>query len=184
LVNIAALSMRRSLELSYDRFHDFERTMQLNYFGAIKLILGFLPGMRERRSGQILNVSSIGVQTYVPRYSAYAASKAALDTFAMCAAAELADDQVAITTIHMPLVKTDMIAPTEAYRGLRAISPERASGMICDAIIQRPRRVSTLLGVTSQITHAAAPGIYDGVTTMLYRLFPDSEVARTHSEES
>ncbi len=178
LINNAGRSIRRSLELSYERFHDFERTMQLNYLGAVKLILGFLPGMRQRRSGHILNVSSIGVQMNAPRYSAYAASKAALDTFSMCASPELIDDNVIITTIHMPLVKTDMIAPTEIYRGLRPISPERAAGMICDALIRRPRRVSTVLGVTSQLTHTAVPGLYDNVTAMLYRLFPDSTAAR------
>jgi len=178
LINNAGRSIRRSLELSYERFHDFERTMQLNYLGAVKLILGFLPGMRQRREGHILNVSSIGVQMNAPRYSAYAASKAALDTFSMCASPELVDDHVTITTIHMPLVRTDMIAPTEIYRGLRPISPERAAGMICDAILRRPRRVSTWLGVTSQLTHTAAPGIYDNMTAMLYRLFPDSAAAK------
>jgi len=67
LVNNAGRSIRRSLALSYDRFHDFERTMQLNYFGPVKLILGLLPDMRERRSGQIVNVSTIGVQTNAPK---------------------------------------------------------------------------------------------------------------------
>jgi NAD(P)-dependent dehydrogenase (short-subunit alcohol dehydrogenase family) len=183
LVNNAGRSIRRSLELSYDRFHDFERTMQLNYFGALKLILGFLPGMRERRSGQIINVSTLGVQAHAPRYSAYAASKAALDTFAMCAAPELVDDRVAITTVHMPLVDTQMIAPTPLYRSLGPISAERAAGMLCDAMIRRPTRVSTVLGVGTQLAHIAVPSLYDTVASMVYRLFPDTAASKSESSD-
>ena len=81
LVNNAGRSIRRSIALSLDRFHDFERTMQLNYFGAIRLVMGLLPHMRERGSGHVVNVSSIGAQTNPPRFSAYVASKAALDAW-------------------------------------------------------------------------------------------------------
>ena len=128
LVNNAGRSIRRSIALSYDRFHDFERTMQLNYFGAVKLILKLLPVMRERRSGQIVNVSSIGVQTNTPRFSAYVASKAALDAFSRCIASEIIDDGVTITTIHMPLVRTPMIKPTKMYDRFPTITPERGGG--------------------------------------------------------
>ena len=90
LVNNAGRSIRRSVELSYERFHDFERTMQLNYFGALRLILSLLPAMRKRskgrKGGHIINVSSIGVQTHTPRFSAYVASKAALDAWSRCVA--------------------------------------------------------------------------------------------------
>src|SRR5207244_12124009 len=113
------------IALCYDRFHDFERTMQLNYFGAVRLILKLLPVMRERRSGQIVNVSSIGVQTNTPRFSAYVASKAALDAFSRCIASEIVDDGVHITTIHMPLVGTPMIAPTQLYNRFPTITPEK-----------------------------------------------------------
>ncbi|NCO20312.1 MAG: SDR family NAD(P)-dependent oxidoreductase, partial [Gammaproteobacteria bacterium] len=113
LVNNAGRSIRRSIALSYDRFHDFERTMQLNYFGSLKMILGLLPTMAERRSGHIINISSIGVLTNAPRFSAYVASKAALDSFSRCAAAEFNDAGVTFTTINMPLVRTPMIAPTK-----------------------------------------------------------------------
>ncbi|MEA2374103.1 MAG: hypothetical protein QOD53_566, partial [Thermoleophilaceae bacterium] len=115
LVNNAGRSIRRSVKASYDRFHDYERTMQLNYFGALRLILSFLPGMRERKTGHIINVSSIGVQTNTPRFSAYVASKAALDAFSRCVAPEVIGDGVHITTIYMPLVRTPMIAPTNIY---------------------------------------------------------------------
>ena len=127
LVNNAGRSIRRSIALSYDRFHDFERTIQLNYFGAVKLIIGLLPHMRERGSGHIVNVSSIGVQTNPPRFSAYVASKAALDAFTRVVASEVIGDGVTFTTIHMPLVRTPMIAPTKMYDAFPAISPEEAA---------------------------------------------------------
>jgi NAD(P)-dependent dehydrogenase (short-subunit alcohol dehydrogenase family) len=113
LINNAGRSIRRSVRASFDRFHDFERTMQLNYFGALRLIFGFAPKMLERRSGHIINLSSIGVLASPPRFSAYVASKAALDAFSWCAAPEFADAGVRFTTINMPLVRTPMIAPTK-----------------------------------------------------------------------
>ena len=51
LVNNAGRSIRRSIALSYDRFHDFERTMQLNYFGAVKLIIGLMRAHARARLG-------------------------------------------------------------------------------------------------------------------------------------
>jgi NAD(P)-dependent dehydrogenase (short-subunit alcohol dehydrogenase family) len=178
LVNNAGRSIRRSLALSQDRFHDFQRTMQLNYFGAVKLILGFLPGMKERRSGHVINVSSIGVQTNPPRFSAYVASKAALDAFARCAASELVEDGIALTTIHMPLVKTEMIAPTKIYEAFPTISAEEAAELVCNAVIDRPKRVSTRLGVFGQVAYAVAPKAVDVVLNTAYRLFPESAAAR------
>ncbi|MEZ5060011.1 MAG: SDR family NAD(P)-dependent oxidoreductase [Solirubrobacterales bacterium] len=127
LINNAGRSIRRSIALSYDRFHDFERTMQLNYFGPVRTILRLLPTMRARRSGQIINVSSIGVQTNMPRFSAYVASKSALDAFSRCIASEIIDDNVHITTIHMPLVRTPMIAPTKMYDRFPTITPDEAA---------------------------------------------------------
>ena len=106
LVNNAGRSIRRSVEVSYDRFHDYERTIQLNYLGTIKLIMGVLPHMREKKAGHIVNVSSIGVQTNPPRFSAYVASKAALDAFTRVVSSETIGDNVTFTTIHMPLVRT------------------------------------------------------------------------------
>ncbi|MEO6699792.1 MAG: SDR family oxidoreductase, partial [Paraperlucidibaca sp.] len=115
LVNNAGRSIRRSIELSYDRFHDYERTMQLNYFASLRLIMGFLPAMTARRKGHIINISSIGVLASSPRFSAYVASKAALDAFSRCAQAEFSGKNIVFTTINMPLVKTPMIAPTKMY---------------------------------------------------------------------
>jgi short-subunit dehydrogenase len=178
LVNNAGRSIRRSIALSYDRFHDFERTMQLNYFGAVKLILKLLPVMRERRSGHIVNISSIGVQTNTPRFSAYVASKAALDAFSRCIASEIIDDGVTITTIHMPLVRTPMIKPTRMYNRFPTITPEKAADMICEAIIHKPKRIATPLGTLGQLIYAINPKAMDYILNSAYHLFPDSRAAR------
>jgi NAD(P)-dependent dehydrogenase (short-subunit alcohol dehydrogenase family) len=178
LVNNAGRSIRRSIALSYDRFHDFERTMQLNYFGAVRLILKLLPVMRERRSGQLVNVSSIGVQTNTPRFSAYVASKAALDAFSRCIASEIIDDGVAITTIHMPLVRTPMIAPTKMYNRFPTITPEKAADMICEAIIHQPKRIATPLGTLGELLYAINPKSMDYILNSAYKLFPDSRAAK------
>ncbi len=183
LINNAGRSIRRSIALSYDRFHDFERTIQLNYFGAVKLILKLLPVMRERRSGQIVNISSIGVQTNTPRFSAYVASKSALDAFSRCVASEIVDEGVAITTIHMPLVRTPMIKPTKMYDRFPTITPEEAADMICDSIIYRPKRVATPLGTLGQILYAINPKSIDYILNSAYKLFPDSRAARGEKSE-
>lgn len=178
LINNAGRSIRRSLALSYDRFHDFTRTMQLNYFGSLKLILGFLPLMEQRRSGQIINISSIGVLSNAPRFSAYVASKAALDAFSRCAAAEFNDTGVAFTTINMPLVRTPMIAPTKMYDNVPTISAEEAAEKIRDAVIYRPQRIATRLGIFSQVLHMLAPKLSEIIMNSAFRMFPDSAAAK------
>ena len=177
LVNNAGRSIRRSVALSYDRFHDFERTMALNYFGPVALILALLPTMRERNFGRIVNVSSIGVQTNTPRFSAYVASKAALDAFSRCIASEIVDDGVTITTVHMPLVRTPMIEPTRIYDHFPAISPEQAAEMLAEAIVHHPKRIATRLGNLGQVAYAVSPKSMDAVLNTAYKLFPDSTAA-------
>jgi len=182
LVNNAGRSIRRSIALSYDRFHDFERTMQLNYFGAVKLILGLLPHMRERGFGHIVNISSIGVQTSPPRFSAYVASKAALDAFTRVVASEVIGDGVSFTTIHMPLVRTPMIAPTKMYDAFPAITPEEAADMICEALRSRPKHMGTRLGTFGEVAYALSPKAVDRILHLAYRVFPDSAASRGHPE--
>ncbi len=178
LINNAGRSIRRSLALSYDRFHDFTRTMQLNYFGALKLILGFLPHMEQRHSGQVINISSIGVLSNAPRFSAYVASKAALDAFARCAAAEFSDTGIAFTTINMPLVRTPMIAPTKIYENVPTISPAEAADLVKNAIIYRPQRIATRLGIFAQVLHLLMPKVSEIIMNSAFRLFPDSAAAK------
>ena len=177
LVNNAGRSIRRSVELSYERMHDYQRTMQINYFGPVRLILSLLPAMRARRSGHIVNISSAGVQSKVPRFSGYVASKAALDAFSDCVAGEVHHDGVRFTTVFMPLVRTPMIAPTTIYRRLPAMTSREAADMVCDAIIHRPRRLGTPVGNLATLGNAVSPRSMDAVRNAAYRLFPDSPAA-------
>ncbi len=178
LINNAGRSIRRAIASSYDRFHDFERTMQLNYFGSLRLIMGFLPKMTERKRGHIINISSIGVLTNAPRFSAYVSSKAALDAFSRCAQAEFSDLGIHFTTINMPLVKTPMIAPTKMYDSVPTLSPEEAGDLVVGAIIERPVRVATRTGVFAALFYSVAPRAYEIVMNTAFRLFPDSPAAK------
>ncbi len=178
LVNNAGRSIRRSIALSYERFHDFERTIQLNYLGTIKLIMGFLPHMRERKQGLIVNVSSIGVQTNPPRFSAYVASKAALDAWTRVVGSECIGDNVHFTTIHMPLVRTPMIAPTKIYDSFPTISPDEAADLICEAIRAKPKHIGTRLGTFGEVAYALVPKAVDQILSTAYKVFPDSAAAR------
>ena len=178
LVNNAGRSIRRSIELSYDRFHDFERTMQLNYFGSLRLIMGFMPKMTERRRGHIINISSIGVLANSPRFSAYVASKAALDAFSRCAQGELSSKGIVFTTINMPLVKTPMIAPTKMYDSVPTLTPDEAADLLVQAIIERPSRIATRLGIFASVVNAVAPKAYELVMNTAFELFPDSAAAK------
>jgi NAD(P)-dependent dehydrogenase (short-subunit alcohol dehydrogenase family) len=178
LVNNAGRSIRRGVINSLDRFHDFERTMQLNYFGAVRLILGFLPGMLEKKRGHVINISSIGVLSNAPRFSAYVASKSALDSFSACAASELLDRNVTFTTINMPLVRTPMIAPTKMYENVPTLSSDEAAGLVVDAIVHKPVRIATRLGIFAAVCHAAAPRLTQVLLNTAYNMFPDSAAAQ------
>ncbi len=178
LVNNAGRSIRRGIENSYERFHDFERTMQINYFGALRLTMGLLPDMSKKKRGHVINISSIGVLTNAPRFSAYVASKAALDAWTRCAASEYLDRGLHFTTINMPLVRTDMIAPTKLYQNVPTLSPDEAAGLVIDAIIHRQARIATRLGIFGQVLHAVAPRIAQIVSNTMYRMFPDSDAAK------
>ncbi|RQO82553.1 SDR family oxidoreductase [Acidovorax sp. FJL06] len=178
LINNAGRSIRRAIESSYDRFHDYERTMQLNYFGCLRVTMGFLPGMVEKRKGHVVNISSIGVLTNAPRFSAYVASKAALDAWTRCASSEFADQGITFTTINMPLVRTPMIAPTKIYNNVPTLSPEEAADMIAQACIFKPVRIATRLGITGQILHALVPRVAQITMNTSFRMFPDSTAAK------
>lgn len=184
LVNNAGRSIRRGIENSFDRFHDFERTMEVNYFGALRLTMGFLPGMIAKRKGHVINISSIGVLTNAPRFSAYVASKAAMDAWARCAASEFADRGIEFTTINMPLVKTPMIAPTKLYDQVPTLSPEDAADMIVEAIIHKPVRIATRLGIFGALLHSLTPKAAQIMMNTSFRMFPDSSAAAQKKPES
>lgn len=184
LVNNAGRSIRRGIENSFDRFHDLERTMQLNYFGALRVTYGLLAKMMERRQGHVINISSIGVLTNAPRFSAYVASKSALDSWTRCAASEFADLNIRFTTINMPLVKTPMIVPTKLYNNVPTLTPEQAADMVAQAIIQKPVRIATRLGILGQVMHAVVPKTAQIVMNTSFRMFPDSTSASKDKKAS
>ncbi len=175
LVNCAGRSIRRALEASFERFHDTERTMLLNYFGAVRVSMGLLPGMIARRGGQVIAISSIGVLTSAPRFAPYIASKAALEAWMLCAGAELADAGVKFTIVNMPLVRTPMIAPTATYRNAPALSPDEAAALVMRAIVEQPVRVATRLGMFGQLVQLALPGYGRMVMNEAFRAFPDAD---------
>ncbi|MEH6768570.1 MULTISPECIES: SDR family NAD(P)-dependent oxidoreductase [Psychrobacter] len=179
LVNNAGRSIRRSVHESVNRFHDFERTMEINYFGAVKIILGFLPTMIGRQTGQIVNISSIGVLANSPRFSAYVASKAALDAFSRCLAAEVKGDNIKVTNIFMPLVRTPMIAPTKLYRYMPALMPDEAAMMVAKAIVHKPNSIASNMGKFASATYSLVPAFNVGVQSIGYRIFPSSTAAQT-----
>lgn len=182
LVNNAGRSIRRGIVNSLDRFHDFERTMQLNYFGSLRLIMGFLPKMLEKKAGHVINISSIGVLSNAPRFSAYVASKSALDAFSACAASEFFDKGISFTTINMPLVRTPMIAPTRMYENVPTLSPEDAADLVVEAIVYKPVRIATRLGIFGAVAHAIAPKLTQILLNTAFNMFPDSAAAAGKKE--
>ncbi len=178
LVNNAGRSIRRSLELSYDRFHDFERTMQINYFGAVRLTMGLLPSMSERMAGHVINVSSIATLGPSPRFSAYVASKSALDAWTRAAAVEYSDRNVRFTNIHMPLVRTPMIEATTIYNSMPVLTPDEAVDLVVEAVINKPKRIATNLGIFLQVASALAPKFSEVLMNTTFRMFGDSAAAR------
>ena len=149
-----------------------------NYFGAIKMIMALLPHMRERGFGHIVNVSSIGVQTNPPRFSAYVASKGALDAWTRVVSSEVIGNGISFTTIHMPLVRTPMIAPTKLYDHFPTISPDEAADLICEAMRARPKEINTRLGTAGEVLHALAPKAVDQILHIAYKVFPDSAASK------
>lgn len=178
LINNAGRSIRRPVFEALDRFHDFERTMQLNYFGAIRLIMGLLPSMKENHSGHIINVSSIGCLTNVPRFSAYVASKSALDGFSNCVSAEVKGLGIDITTIYMPLVRTPMIAPTKLYDYVPTLTPSEAGDVLVDAVIRRPKSIKSTLGAATAVSYALWPKLNDSILNLGYSLFENAKAGR------
>ena len=177
LINNAGRSIRRAVEHSYDRFHDYERLMQVNYFGALRLTLALLPSMVARGEGHVIGVSSIGVLSNAARFSAYNASKAALEAFTRCAAAEYHDRGVRFTVVNMPLVRTAMVAPSRVYEQFPLLRPEQAADIVCEAVVSRPARLATPLGRLAQMVEALVPGLNRAVMSESYRLLPESEAA-------
>lgn len=184
LVNNAGRSIRRSLALSYDRVHDVERTIAINYVAPVRLILGFLPGMVERGDGHVVNILTWGVQVKAPKFAPYIASKAALDTFSRIAGRETYGDGVTFTNVRLSLVRTDMIGPTDVYRRTPAMSPERAAAKVVRALEDRPLTVNTLAGSVAEVLNLLAPRLSDALSHAAAKRFPDSPAAARHATSS
>jgi NAD(P)-dependent dehydrogenase (short-subunit alcohol dehydrogenase family) len=180
LVNNAGRSIRRGIEDSFDRMHDFERTMAINYFACLRLTMGFLPSMAKKKCGHVITISSIGVLTNAPRFSAYIASKAAVEAWTRCAASEFLDRGVEFTTINMPLVRTPMSAPTKVYEDVPMLTPNEAAEYIVESIVRRPVRIATKLGIFGQVLHAVMPHVAQIIMNTSFRMFPDTAAARKH----
>ena len=182
LVNNAGRSIRRSLRHSYDRMHDFERTMAINYFGPVRLILGLLPAMRERRFGHVVNIVTWGVQIKAPKFSAYIASKTALDSFSRIAGRESFFDNVTFTNLRLDLVRTGMIEATDAYEKVPAKTPEQAALLVVRALEDRPVTISTAAGRVGEVLNLLAPRAMDAAMAVMDARMPDSPAARAHLE--
>jgi len=149
--------------------------MSINYFAAVRLTLGLLPSMVSRGFGQIVNISSIGVLTNAPRFAAYNASKAALEAFSRCAAAEYAARGIHFTVINMPLVRTPMVAPTKIYEHFKLLEPEQAAAKVCAAIVGRQPRLSSPLGKLAQLVDLFAPALGRAIMSEAFHWFSDLE---------
>lgn len=178
LVNNAGRSIRRSVSASTDRLHDYERVMAVNYFGAVRMVLALLPHWRERRFGHVVNVSSAGVQASTPKYSAYVPTKAALDAFAEVVGTETLSDHITFTNIHMPLVKTPMIAPSRRLNPVPPITAEHAAAMVVRGLVEKPARVDTPIGTLADVGMYFTPKLSRRILHQFYLGYPDSAAAR------
>jgi short-subunit dehydrogenase len=183
LVNNAGRSIRRSLELSHDRFHDFERTMAINYFGPVRLTMGLLPAMRAQRFGHVVNIVTWGVQMKAPKFAAYIASKTALDTWSRIAGRETYADGVTFTNMRFSLVATAMVVPTDAYDNRASMSAEQAAAKVVRALEDRPVTWDTVPGRVGAVVNVVAPRLSDALMARFHRSVPDSAAARGVSEQ-
>ncbi|WP_245663287.1 SDR family NAD(P)-dependent oxidoreductase [Nocardia inohanensis] len=142
VINNAGKSIRRPLNESYDRFHDFTRTIDVNYLGPVRLLLTLLPSMCERREGHIVNVSTWGLRMPpAPRWAAYGASKSAFDVWLRTVATEIAADGLTTTSVYLPLVHTRMSAPSD-FSGVPGLTADEAADLLCHAVVSRPLEIS------------------------------------------
>lgn len=179
VVSNAGKSIRRSLHLQYERPHDFDRTIGINYLGPIRLLLGLLPAMRERGGGHIVNVSSVGVRVPPgPRWGAYQASKGAFDMWLRSVAPELHADGVDVTTIYMGLIHTRMSAPTPSLRNVPGLTPDEAADIVAKAIIERPRTIAPWWLWPAEVTTVLLREPLERVTQLWWRYTDDSDMAK------
>ena len=169
LINNAGRSIRRSIKFTVNRFHDYERTMQLNYFAALRLAVNLLPGMEARDEGHIINVSTVGVQANPARFSAYLGSKWALEGWTWVAANEYAHTNLRFSSINYPLVRTPMIAPTKIYDYLPVMSPDTAVNWLLDVIITQNKRKLGIFGKGALAMYYLLPKTSESIVNLSYQ---------------
>jgi NAD(P)-dependent dehydrogenase (short-subunit alcohol dehydrogenase family) len=177
LVNNAGRSIRRSLELTHDRFHDFERMMAVNYFGAVRLTMGLLPAMRAQRFGHVVNIVTWGNQIKAPKFAAYIAAKSALDVFGRILSREAYFENVTCTNMRVAIVRTPMIAPTAEYEG-RGESPEECAERFVRALEDRPVTVDGAFGSVYEVLNIVTPRLADLAMAVSHVRGSDSAAAR------
>ncbi len=171
LVNNAARSIRRPIIESTERLHDYERTMAINYFGAVRLTLALVPRFLDQGHGHVVSVSSMSTQVPIPRFSAYLASKSALESFTRSLDAELGSRGVSTTIVYFPMVRTPMSSATGAYDGTRMLSSDKAANWLVKAVIDKPSRITSLPGALGELGMAALPGLLTKATRPLFKKF-------------
>lgn len=172
IVNNAGKSIRRAIDQSYERFHDYTRTANLNYLGPVRLLLELLPAMRERSGGHVVNVSTVGVLLPpTPRWSAYQASKAAFDVWLRALAAEAHRDGITATSLYMALVHTRMSAPTDDFRLVPGLTADEAAGLVCHALVDRPPAIAPWWATTAALIDTAARGTSDRLVRLYAQRF-------------
>lgn len=178
MVSNAGKSIRRSLELSFDRPQDFQRTIDINYMGPVRLMLALLPSMCERGQGHLINVSTLGARMPPgPRWAAYQASKTAFDVFFRSAGIELSAQGITTTSVYMALIHTRMSAPTPIFRYVPGQTPDEAAAVICRAIVKRPRAVAPWWVGPTELATAVSRTSWDLLTAAAYRLSRDTPSA-------
>lgn len=169
LINNAARSIRRPIEASLDRLHDFERTIQLNYLGAVAMTLALLPRFLEQGQGQVVMVSSLSTQIPIPLFSAYLASKSALESFTRSLQAELEHKGISTTVVYFPMVRTPMSSRTAIYKYMPMMSVSKAAGWLVAACERQPTRIARPFGKLGSLLLSAAPGPATRLPQPLFR---------------
>jgi short-subunit dehydrogenase len=182
LINNAGRSIRRPITQALDRLHDYERTMQTNYMAAVRLTLGFLPHFLANGSGQVVNVSTMSTQVPIPLFSAYLASKSALESFSRSLSLELGDQGVKVTIVYFPMVRTPMSGKTDIYKHLPMMNAASAAGWLVKAAIDKPYRVSSPSGAIAHVLLTAAPNSVINMARPLFRLM-DKRLTKKLKEE-
>jgi short-subunit dehydrogenase len=167
---------------------DYEEAMATNFWGMLYPTLAVLPGMRQRKNGRIVNITSIGGKLGIPHLLPYSASKFAAVGFSQGLRSEVAADGVKVVTVVPGLMRTG--SPRNAiFRGrhrseyawfsisdalpMLSISAERAARKIADACRRGDAEVLfPLTAKVAAVANAVAPGISTSVLSAVDRLLP------------